>query len=605
LRERSRYATALVATVLVLVAQVGTAVVTNAGPQSRLHVLERRVADLGRAVAHLEAASSFQSQSGHTHGGRGRQGRSASKDDRIRRLRRQLTRLDFRIAAMEATTSAHQRVSVASQPERVDLDRHQGRVLRQLSRWTGRLERRVAELARVGVVPPAVTCPVGATSVTPAVNLVAAVQAAGVGASLCLKPGVYRLSGQVRPLAGQTITLERGAIVSGAKIVNAWTKQGTYWVLDKQTQDFSSGSALAGQLCTDSPTACIYEDLYRDGRPLQQVNSLAAVGAGKVFFDKALDKMFIVDDPTGHTMEATTVTTGIASGATGVTIRGGVIEKMGWLGVQANGAHWTIENCEIRYSHGTGLRLIGNDYVVRGNFIHHNGNSGIVATAGSRLLVVGNELAFNNYLHFGAKPVPHQEGGAKFLNTSNVVLRDNYSHDNDGDGWWFDTDNINITVENNRFESNSRHGFLYEVSYDAVIRNNVFKLNATDAAWMGSGLRIASSKNVEVSGNLFENNRFSTLTVNSADRGSGKYGLHETTGLNVHDNVFKLSNGYVGASYGLAKITSAAADNRFLNNDYVVPDVSKTWWMWGPSKRIGWAGWRGFGFDLDGSVTVG
>ena len=36
-------------------------------------------------------------------------------------------------------------------------------------------------------------------------------------------------------------------------------------------------------------------------------------------------------------------------------------------------------------------------------------------------------------------------------------------------------------------EANSRNGFLHEVSFDALIRNNVFKENGTDRSWMGSG----------------------------------------------------------------------------------------------------------------------
>ncbi len=332
---------------------------------------------------------------------------------------------------------------------------------------------------------------------------------------------------------------------------------------------------------------------------------MSALGKGKVFFDKAADRMYVMEDPTGHRMEATVLTSGIESSAPGVTIRGATIEKVGWLGIKVSGAGSTIEDCEVRYAHATGLRLTGNDLVVRRNYLHHNGNTGIVATDGARLLVESNEVAFNNYLHFGSKPVPYHEGGAKFLRTANVTLRGNYSHDNDGDGWWFDTDNISVLVEDNVFEANTRYGFFYEVSYAAVIRNNVFRRNATDPTWMGSGLRIASSRDVEVVGNRFDHNRFSTLSVNWADRGSGSFGEHELTNLYVHDNEFLLDQGWIGSPYGLEDITTASANNRFQSNRYVVPSTARSWWMWGPGKLIGWSKWNSFGFDLDGSVSVG
>ena len=300
-------------------------------------------------------------------------------------------------------------------------------------------------------------------------------------------------------------------MLSGARIVTRWSKQGSYWVLEGQSQDLSSAPWLQTHDCRDNPTACIYEDLYRDDIPLQHVRSLSALGPGKVYFDNARDRMYVAQDPAGHKMETTMLTVGISSGAAGVTIRGGIIEKMGWFGIKVAGSDWTIEDTEIRYAHATGLRLKGDGHEVRRNSIHHNGNTGIVATDVHGIMVEGNDVGFNNYLHFGHKPTPFHEGGAKFLNTSDVTLRGNYSHANDGDGWWFDTDNIDILIENNVFENNTRSGLFYEVSYDAVIRQNIFRHNATDPAWRGSGMSILSSKNVEVLENRFEDNGYSTL----------------------------------------------------------------------------------------------
>ena len=335
-----------------------------------------------------------------------------------------------------------------------------------------------------------------------------------------MMPGIYRPSSTVRPLPEQTLTFKSGAILSGARVATDWSNQGPYWVLDGQKQEFND-AWLSELHCNQDPPTCLFEDLYMDGVPLDQVGGLDELSKGEVYFDRIQDRMYIQDDPTGHRMEASVLAMGIHSSAPGVTIRGGLFEKAGLIGIMADGHGWIIEDTEIRRTHLTGLRLIGDDYVVRRNFIHHIGNAGIVATAGSNLLFVRNEVAFNNYLHFGQKPVPYHEGGAKFLRTTDVVLRRNFSHDNDGDGWWFDTDNINVRVVHNRFVRNTRSGFFYEVSYAAVIRNNVFQANGSDPAWMGSGLRVASSQDVEVSGNRFKNNRFSTLSVDSGGRGSG------------------------------------------------------------------------------------
>jgi parallel beta-helix repeat protein len=315
-----------------------------------------------------------------------------------------------------------------------------------------------------------------------------------------------------------------------------------------------------------------------------------------------------VDDPTGHTMEATVLGMGIESSALGVTIRGATIEKVAWNGLKTTGPAWTIEDNEIRYAHSIGLRLSGDGHLVRRNYIHHSGTTGIVATRGSGNILESNHVAFNNYLHFGHRPNPHEEGGAKFLFTPNTTLRGNYSHDNDGDGWWFDTGNTNVLVDGNVFENNTRYGFFYEASSDAVIRNNTFRNNGIPGrvtpAWIGTGIRVATSTNVEVHHNLFDDNKWSSLSVNWQDRPGGG----QTTGLYVHDNTFHMTEGWVGASEGESDIGDGSSNNRFRNNHYYVSDPAEEWWRWpssGRFEKLTWEEWRSLGFDVSGSLSRG
>ena len=95
------------------------------------------------------------------------------------------------------------------------------------------------------------------------------------------------------------------------------------------------------------------------------------------------------------------------------------------------------------------------------------------------------------------------------------------------------------------------------------------------------------------------------MFANWVDRGSGAYGIHETTNLNVHDNIFTLNAGWIGSSWGLERIAAASAHNRFARNTYVVPDPTKRWWIWGSSGFLTWTEWRSLGFDVDGEVSVG
>jgi parallel beta-helix repeat protein len=463
------------------------------------------------------------------------------------------------------------------------------------------------------VGPQPVTCLADAIVVEEGTSIQAAMDAAGPGASLCIEPGIYRPTSPLEPQSGQVLTFEKGAIVSGAQVVTSWSKQGAYWVLGGQTQEFSDPALypfLKEYACTDNPAACVYEDLFKDDKPMTQVLALADLGPGKIYFDKAADLMYIVDDPTGHTMETTRLTIGMDSTASDVTIRGATFEKFAWIGFRVTGNSWTLEDDVFADSHLIGLQLSGNDHVARRNAIEHNGDIGILATEGSGMLFDSNEVAFNNYLHFGDRPIPNEEGGAKFLITPNTTLRGNFSHDNDGDGWWFDTSNTDILVEGNTFANNARYGLFYEVSFDATIRNNTFRNNGIDYGvtphWVGGGIRISTSKNVDIYDNLFQGNRWSSLFANWVDREAGAYGVPTTTGLHVHDNIFDMVGGFVGSSEGKPDIGYASSNNRFDNNTYRVTDVSLQWWRWpvdGGFPAMNWDTWRGLGFDVSGSLS--
>jgi hypothetical protein len=481
------------------------------------------------------------------------------------------------------------------------------RLERKFRRRARSLEQRVTALESVsewsGTAGTAgVTCPAGATVVDVGDSVQRAINLSARGASLCIRAGVHRLTAPLQPRDGQTLTFESGATLNGSRVVTNWTPEGSYWVSDGHTQDLSNPSFSSVLQCPEKPGACVYEDLFMDGVPLTHVLSLSELGPGEVYFDKAADRMYIAQDPTGHTLEATVVTYGITSDADDVTLRGATIEKVGWMGLRVAGDRWTVERNEIRYAHVTGLRILGDDHTVRANYIHHNGNTGVVATDGARLLFEGNEIAYNNYLHFGSKPVPHHEGGVKVLNTSGMIVRGNYSHHNDGDGWWFDTDNIDVLVEGNVLADNTRYGLFYEVSWDARITDNDFLRNGTGEGWQGSGVRISTSANVEIAHNRFEDNRYSTLFATWQDRGGGRYGTFEVTNLHVLDNVFIMREGWVGSPRGNEAIASAEANNRFEGNDYIVPDEDASWWTWPPGEFRDWDEWGALGFDETGTL---
>jgi len=158
---------------------------------------------------------------------------------------------------------------------------------------------------------------------------------------------------------------------------------------------------------------CVYaNDVYFDNRPLQRVGSLSELGGGKVYVDEGGGRVYLADNPSGHTVELGLARQAFTGGADSVTIQGLTVEKFaneGQLPAVASRYNWSIVNDEIRLNHGVG---VGEAALLSGSFIHDNGEMGvamsaIIAPAGSPFQVVDNEISANNYAGYN----PNWESG--------------------------------------------------------------------------------------------------------------------------------------------------------------------------------------------------
>jgi hypothetical protein len=434
------------------------------------------------------------------------------------------------------------------------------------------------------------------------------------GTSFLLKAGVYRLQ-TVMPKNGMTFVGEAGAVLSGARLLTSFTRQGSYWVVGNQTQQ---GQRLleirpSGKPnCLPAYPRCAYpEELFVNNVRLRHVSSLSQVGPGSWFFDYAADKIYLGQDPTGKTVE-TSVTPRAFGGTSGnVTIRGLVVEKyaspLTFSAIQVEGSNWVIEDNEVRYNHAIGIET-GGATIARRNKTHHNLQLGMAGT-GNNALVEDNEISYNNYpqqidYSWGA-------GGTKWHHTEHLVVRDNFIHHNMGHGLWTDIDNIYTLFEYNRVEDNGSSGINHEVSYDAVIRYNTAARNGNDAfnstflGIRGGGIAVRSSRNVEIYGNTLTNNRAGFDIAQSAPK-SGKYGPYEIANLYVHDNTVTLPTRMSGFSVITADpVFYTNKNNRFRNNTYYLGNQAKPFWWWKASESkqdsLTITQWKAAGQDVGGS----
>jgi hypothetical protein len=435
----------------------------------------------------------------------------------------------------------------------------------------------------------------------PGDDLQAAVAASPPGTTFALKRGVHRLQ-QIIPKGGNRFVGEPDAVLSGAALLTSFARKGRYWVAEHQSQHGKvHGRCTAGRPRCNHP-----EDLFLDDLPLVHAASLAEVQPGGWFFDYAADAIYLADDPTGHRVETSVARCAFYGAIRDVTIRGLVIEKYAnpaqTGAVDGRGSlGWIVEENDIRLNHGVGI-LTGDHMLVSRNRIHHQGQLGI-GGGGVAVVLEDNEIAFNNTAGYSWY---WEAGGTKLAYTTGLIVRRNHSHHNRGPGLWTDIDNLRTTYEGNRVEDNDGAGIDHEISYAAIIRNNIIARNgwgsSNHTTWPeGSGILINSSPDVEIAGNTLMDNANGIGLIQSA-RGEGLYGPHIVRNLDAHDNSITQPAGFTGAAQDVGNAAVFAGRNiRFRRNRYVLRRNGVPFRWSGAARTV--AEWREYGQDVDGSFT--
>lgn len=269
----------------------------------------------------------------------------------------------------------------------------------------------------------------------------------------------------------------------------------------------------------------------------------------------------------------------------GVTIRGLIIRNYATplqLGTVGGGGAvgWVIEGNEISHSRGAAIE-IATKMVIRDNYLHDNGQLGIHGgSPTSGVLIQGNEIAFNNPddLH----DMAWEAGGVKVVETRDLIIRRNFVHDNGGPGLWTDRDNVGSVFEDNTLIDNDGPGILHEISYSALIRNNVVGGNA-HVFFLG-GILVLSSADVEVYGNELSGNDGGIAAIND-DRGAGPLGTYQIDNLWVHDNNIEYDTGWTGVRDTTGRVVAA----RFDRNSYEVrAQIQPFYWLDSHRTRQQW-----------------
>ena len=450
------------------------------------------------------------------------------------------------------------------------------------------------------------------TTIYPGEDIQAAVDANPPGTEFLIKAGVHRMQ-SIRPKPRNRFIGEEGAILSGARLLTGFQREGDLWVVSGQTQENPkrTGYCFDGKdgMNEASPRCNFPEDLFFDDVPLKHVAAKGAVGPGSWYFDYPGDRIYFWDDPTGRKVETSVTPVAVhGEGATGLVFRGLIVEKYANSGQIAavatmNADDVIIEDNTFRLNHAIGVEICcGARGRISGNLITWNGQMGLASWRGVDLVVQGNEISYNN---FAGYQTGWEAGGNKFVETTGLQVLDNYSHHNRGKGFWTDGDNRDVLYAGNRIENNTDYGIFHEVSLSAVIRDNVIVANG----W--HGILIDTSADAEVYGNEVTGNgtrsvpsgyQYQIWSRNGRMGEVGLFGPWETRNLYVHDNF--VTGVYLAGMVGPNELFSTSYNNRFERNHYSSTGALSQSFHWNGSPRD-WAGWKSQGNDLTGSFNGG
>jgi beta-mannanase len=211
---------------------------------------------------------------------------------------------------------------------------------------------------------------------------------------------------------------------------------------------------------------------------------------------------------------------------------------------------WVVRNVSALRNYWAGLmgadgmKILGGHYNDNDQLgIGNNASTGMVLDGldSNPATFDGPEMARNRVLH---ESCDWEGGGIKWA-IGTITIRNTYVHDNLCRGLWGDINADHALIEHNLVVDNKDEGIFYEISQDAVIRNNQVHGNGLGGRgwyWAG-GITVASSFNVEVYGNRLSGN-YNGITGTQQTRTDSTPPAHLLSNYNVHDNVICATRQY-------------------------------------------------------------
>lgn len=313
-----------------------------------------------------------------------------------------------------------------------------------------------------------------------------AVRQARSGDTISLRGGTYNESVQIynKRVMIKSADGER-AVLDGAVPVTGFRKSGGDWYANNWKKQFSR--TQGPMVSSAQPEAAYPDQVFLNGVPLRQVLKRWKVVPGTFYHDTAGDRIWIGDNPTGKTVEASNLSWALyfnrANGSSlrDVTIRRYATEGADMGAVRAYANNLVLSGVTIELNAFSGVSAMGQNIVIRDSRFIDNGYLGVHAHQVDTFVVERSAVLGNNKAGFDAW---HAAGGLKVTEGWGITVRDSDVSRNDGPGIWTDIDTRYVTVARNMVEGNGRSGIQIELTQNVNVVSNVTLDNGEAGIWV-------------------------------------------------------------------------------------------------------------------------
>lgn len=362
-------------------------------------------------------------------------------------------------------------------------------------------------------------------------RLAVAENAKRMSATVLIHPGTYREAIALPPAGNDAaLTLqatEKGkAIISGSDIWKGWTRmndRGLYahlWPYAWGLAPIPSGWPSLQDIVRRR------EMVFMNGRLLTQVLSAGQITSGTFFVDEEARRVYLWA-PQGTDPNTAMVEVAVrdpllkAASRANLTIRGLVFEHaataLDAAAMMVDGmTTFVVEDTVFRWNNWGGLAISASaDVVIRRTTGIHNGGRGMSDWKNKRLLFEDTETSYNNWRGAWGGFYGWAVAGIKNMLLHDGVFRRHKSVGNATYGFWLDTDNRNITIENGVWCGNVEGAFIEASQGPIVIARTVICRNKS------IGLVTSISGHVTLRDSvLYDNGEDAQFATNDMDSGT-------------------------------------------------------------------------------------